>query len=214
MLWRPSAIPAALIVGMTVAACSDNAVTQYETDAVFGAWPIEFARHGQGKGRFVRAEAKISGPDGIRGVVQFREPLDGDFPEPTVEVVARIKGPRDALAPGAHGLHLHENGVCEPPFTSAGGHFDPGPFGSSLPVDDNHPYHLGDVPNLVVDRRGRGELRHVTSRVTLSEGPLSLIDANGSAVIVHLNPDQGMPGVAGASGGPRIACGVIELLGG
>lgn len=37
-------------------------------------------------------------------------------------------------------------------------------------------------------------------------------DANGSAVIVHLNPDRGEPGVTGASGGARIACGVIQLV--
>ena len=37
-------------------------------------------------------------------------------------------------------------------------------------------------------------------------------DANGSAVIVHLNPDRGETGVTGASGGARIACGVIQLV--
>jgi Cu/Zn superoxide dismutase len=31
-------------------------------------------------------------------------------------------------------------------------------------------------------------------------------------VIVHLNEDQGTTGVPGGSGGPRIACGVIELI--
>ena len=31
-------------------------------------------------------------------------------------------------------------------------------------------------------------------------------------MIVHLNEDQGTTGVAGGSGGPRIACGVIELI--
>jgi Cu/Zn superoxide dismutase len=48
----------------------------------------------------------------------------------------------------------------------------------------------------------------------LSQQPgnqLSVFDANFSAVIVHLNPDLGANGVTGASGGPRIACGVIQL---
>ena len=69
-----------------------------------------------------------------------------------------------------------------------------------------------DIPNLIVSSTGRGFLSHISSRITLSPGPLSIFDADGSAVIVHLNPDRGQPGVTGASGGPRIACGVIQLV--
>ncbi len=138
-----------------------------------------------------------------------------NFPEPTVEVVARINGPIGVLTPGAHGMHIHEVGRCElPGFTTAGGHFDPGPFGNSTPVDANHPYHTGDVPNLFVDATGHGFLQHTTSRITLSPGPLSVFDMDGSTVIVHLNPDRGITGVTGASGGARIACGIIEIVSG
>ena len=70
----------------------------------------------------------------------------------------------------------------------------------------------GDIPNLIVSSLGNGFLSHISSRITLSPGPLSIFDANGSAVIVHLNPDRGEPGVTGASGGARIACGVIQLV--
>ena len=101
--------------------------------------------------------------------------------------------------------------MCEAPFATAGSHLDLGPAGSNLTrVDANHPYHTGDVPNLIVSSRGRGFLSHISSRITLSPGPLSIFDANGSAVIVHLNPDRGTTGVTGASGGARIACGVIQ----
>jgi Cu-Zn family superoxide dismutase len=111
-----------------------------------------------------------------------------------------------------HGFHIHENALCEPPaFLSALGHFDPGPFSSSLPVDTNHPFQAGDLPSLEVNAAGVGHLRTTTSRITLSPGPRSVFDANGGSVIVYLNPDQGLPGVPGASGGPRIACGIIEL---
>jgi Cu-Zn family superoxide dismutase len=98
------------------------------------------------------------------------------------------------------------------PFATAGSHLDLGPAGSNLPVDANHPYHTGDVPNLIVSSSGRGFLSHISSRITLSPGPLSIFDADGSAVIVHLNPDRGQVGVTGASGGARIACGVIQLV--
>ena len=48
-------------------------------------------------------------------------------------------------------MHIHEVGLCEAPaFTTAGSHLDLGPAGSNLPVDANHPYHTGDIPNLIV----------------------------------------------------------------
>lgn len=159
----------------------------------------------------LRARATIEGApgSGISGEAVFTEIVSRYSPVSEVRVVVRVAG----LAPGLHGFHIHENGTCEAPFTTAGGHFDPGPFGSSTPVDANHPYHAGDLPNLEANEAGVGHLEYVTSRVTLrrnAANDLSVFDANGSAVIVHLNEDRGANGVTGASGGPRIACGVIE----
>jgi Cu-Zn family superoxide dismutase len=162
----------------------------------------------------VRARATITGPpgSGIKGEITFVE-LEGNLPVPGVDIEARITGPAGDLTPGPHGLHIHENakGGCLPPYTSAGGHFDPGPAANPDP-DVNHPFHMGDIPNLVVDQLGVGAMEARTSRITLSPGPLSVFDDNGSVVIVHEKPDSGAPGPAksGVSGGPRIACGVIE----
>jgi len=159
----------------------------------------------------LRARAIIQGlpGSGISGTVTFTQaPVDKDSPVTTVEVVAHVEG----LPPGRHGLHIHEVGSCTNtpvPFGGAGGHFDPGPFGMSNP-DANHPFHMGDLPNLEVNPGGVGHLSYTTSRITLSPGPLSVFDANGSAVIIHQNSDLGLTGVTGASGGGRIACGVIE----
>ncbi len=71
---------------------------------------------------------------------------------------------------------------------------------------------MGDIPNLEVGKDGKGTLKAVTTRVTISDGPLSLFDADGTAVIVHGNPDQGVTGEpkSGVSGGPRVACGVLS----
>jgi len=168
--------------------------------------------HGQGNA--IRAIAYVDGPagSGISGVVRFTQaPADADFPLPTVSIVAKI----DGLTPGPHGVHIHEVGNCGDtavPFGAAGGHFDPGPFGNSNP-DANHPFHMGDVPNLIVNNGGVGHMNHTTSRITLSDGPLTVFDGNGSAVVVHANPDQGITGApgSGVSGGPRIACGVIMM---
>jgi Cu-Zn family superoxide dismutase len=152
-----------------------------------------------------RARAEIKG-EGITGTAEFVETTFDTGREVSVTVSAK------GLKPGLHGVHLHAIGKCEPPaFTAAGGHFDPGPAGNMDP-DANHPYHMGDIPNLRAGADGSGTLHARTTRVTLSDGPLSLFDADGSAVIIHGNEDQGITGEpkSGVSGGPRVACGVIE----
>jgi Cu-Zn family superoxide dismutase len=173
----------------------------------------------------IRARAVLRDVNGNEvGTVLFTQaPIDHNFPTPSVDVVARVEG----LTAGLHGMQIHENGNCDPGlpggarFIAAGGHFDPGPNGNSQ-SDGNHPFHLGDLPNVDVNEAGVGHLRAVTSRITLSPGPLSVFDADnpntlsidpGSAVVVHQNPDQGITGApgSGVSGGPRIACGLIEV---
>lgn len=163
-----------------------------------------------------RAKATIRG-EGVTGTASFRE-IDAHLKGLTnsafstglkgVEITVEVTG----LKPGAHGIHLHAIGKCDPPgFVTAGGHFDPGPAGNTDP-DANHPFHMGDLPNLVADVRGHATMTVITTRVTLSAGPLSLLGGDGTAIIIHANPDQGTTGEAksGLSGGPRLACGVIE----
>jgi Cu-Zn family superoxide dismutase len=151
-----------------------------------------------------QAHADIKG-DGITGRATLVERQQGTGK--VVEITVTASG----LKPGNHGVHLHAVGKCEPPFTSAGGHFDPGPAGNTDP-DANHPFHMGDIPSLQAGEKGTGTMKIVTTRVTLSDGPLSLFDDDGSAIIIHANPDQMITGEpkSGVSGGPRIACGVIE----
>ncbi len=122
-----------------------------------------------------------------------------------VDVMLRVKG----LPDGRHAVHLHEVGTCMP-CGDAKGHFDPGPAGMSSP-DGNHPYHSGDLINIDI-KNGEGIMQTLTSRVTLSPGPLSVFDDDGSAVIIHVDPDSYCPeGEAkGCAGGARAACGVID----
>jgi Cu-Zn family superoxide dismutase len=150
------------------------------------------------------AVAEIKG-EGITGTATFSEVKHGTGSAVHIELSA------SGLKPGQHGVHLHAIGKCEPPaFTAAGGHFDPGPAGNTDP-DANHPYHMGDLPNLSVGDDGKGTLTAVTTRVTLTGGPLSVFDSDGTAIIIHANPDQGITGEpkSGVSGGPRAACGVL-----
>ncbi|NOR81124.1 MAG: hypothetical protein GQ529_09895 [Methyloprofundus sp.] len=116
------------------------------------------------------------------------------------------------LSAGKHGIHIHETAVCTP-CGDAQGHFDPGPESNSNP-DGNHPYHAGDLNNINIDANGIGVLQTTTSRVTLSAGPLSIFDENGSAFIIHTNEDSYCPEgvVKGCAGGSRDACGIIYPL--
>ncbi len=124
-----------------------------------------------------------------------------------VDVLVRV---RRGLDPGQHAVHIHETGACLP-CSAAQDHFDPGPESNSSP-DGNHPFHAGDLINLTVDDSGRGSMMTVTSRLTLSEGPLSIFDEDGSAVIIHVDPDTYCPDgeEAGCAGGARATCGVIR----
>ena len=156
----------------------------------------------------VRATAEIVSCDDskVTGSAQFLEkPSDESVKQ--VDVTLHVRG----LTPGKHAVHIHETANCTP-CGEAKGHFDPGPHGFTSP-DGNHPYHLGDLINIEVNAAGSGTLHTTTSRLTLSAGPLSLFDADGSALIIHTAADTYCPeGEAkGCAGGARAACGIIEL---
>ena len=70
---------------------------------------------------------------------------------------------------------------------------------------------MGDLPNITVNATGTGQFNIYSTRVTMG-GPTGLFDADGSAIVVHQNLDPMVPGPTGSgvSGGPAIACGVIE----
>lgn len=159
----------------------------------------------------VHAKATISGP-GIYGEARLHEEYEG-----RVRITVRLEGTADSkLRQGRHAIHIHETGSCEP-FTSAKGHFDGNidprlnPDANVNPGLENHPYHLGDLPNLSVHEDRKGSLYTVTSRVTLSDGLTTLFDKDGSAFIIHEFEDRYLPDppTKDAAGGARIACGII-----
>ena len=151
----------------------------------------------------VSATADIKGK-GISGTATLTERMQGTGK--IVEVSVQLTG----LTPGKHGVHLHAVGKCEPDFGAAGGHFDPGPASNTDP-DANQPFHMGDIPNIEAGSDGKATMKAMTTRVTLSAGPLSVFDADGTAIIIHGNEDQMITGApkSGVSGGSRVACGVL-----
>lgn len=169
----------------------------------------------------LEAVADIKGctDSGITGKATLTEKTSAEgIKEVTVKM--KVKG----LTDGKHAVHIHEVGACEP-CGAAQGHHDPGPFGQSRPdsagdevpaSDINHPYHMGDLINIEV-RGGVGTMKHTTNRVTLSPGLLSILDDNGSAFIIHTNPDTYCDEEAdlkkGCAGGSRDACGIIRVKG-
>ena len=125
-----------------------------------------------------------------------------------VDIVMRV-WQNSNLPAGSHAVHIHQTAACQP-CGAAGGHFDPGPYSHTNP-DGNHPFHAGDLVNLKVNTKGEGTLFATTTRVSLSPGPLSLFDEDGSAFIVHVDPDSYCPEgpSSGCAGGARAACGLI-----
>jgi Cu-Zn family superoxide dismutase len=121
------------------------------------------------------------------------------------------------LPPGFHGFHVHAVGVCVPPFASAGGHYNP--------AGATHGHHAGDMPSLLVKQDDTAELDFRTDSFSVDE----LLDADGSAVIVHAGSDNfaNIPSryhshtedvfgpdsatLATGDAGARVACGVVEV---
>lgn len=158
----------------------------------------------------MKARAEMSG-ETITGQATFTELKFGE--QVLVKIVLELSGTPEKLKPGLHAVHIHEKADCSGGFKCAGGHFDPGPAGNTDP-DVNHPFHAGDLPNIEIDASGKGRLEAITTRVTLSDGPLSILGAGGTALMVHGNTDpyKGGEHGSGISGGPRIACGIIKAV--
>ena len=120
----------------------------------------------------------------------------------------RIDGRMRGLPAGTHGVHFHAVGRCEAAgaFASAGAHFNPASRKHGLESPDGP--HAGDLPNLAIGAGGTGNFRTNTTRVSLGSDAASLLDADGSAVVVHAAQDDQRTDPSGNSGA-RIACGVV-----
>jgi Cu-Zn family superoxide dismutase len=112
------------------------------------------------------------------------------------------------LPAGEHAFHVHGVGKCEPPFTSAGGHFNPSGKKHGMMAAEG--YHAGDMPNLHIPTSGEIVVEVLNAAITLEKGkPNSLFGPDGTALIIHAGKDDYKTDPTGEAGG-RIACGIIQ----
>jgi Cu-Zn family superoxide dismutase len=196
------------------------------TVVVGGCAGTDEARSGSSGGGAAAADSASAAAGSAQLTARLVDPDGGEVGVATLtgveggtQVDVRVTG----LPPGFHGFHVHAVGVCEPDspsptdpsmtgdFLSAGGHIGAG--------ETDHGEHAGDLPLLFVTDAGTGTLTAVTDALT----PDQLTDDDGSAVMVHADPDNyanvperyapggpdQMTRNTGDAGG-RIACGPVE----
>lgn len=106
------------------------------------------------------------------------------------------------LPAGIHGAHVHETGECSAPdFESAGGHLAGGKEHGVM--TENGP-HAGDLPNIHVPENGTLTVEHFVAGLT----PELMMDDDGSAIVIHEQPDDYVGQPSGHAGG-RIGCGTF-----
>lgn len=88
-----------------------------------------------------------------------------------------ISGAVRGLPPGEHGIVIHERGACSPSFDAAGG-----------PLEA-----ASDLPNIRVMETGMGSYTQRISQITVAPGDRSVLDADGSAVLIHAGGPEGSP---------------------
>jgi len=134
------------------------------------------------------------------GTAEFVEGPNG------VAITVNLQPGQQAVEPGEHGIHLHQTGAITPDFQAAGGHFNP--------TDASHGFnnpegpHAGDLENMIVNEDGSASYQTNAALVTLSGGQNSLLDSDGSALVIHQSADDYETDPAGESG-DRVAAGVI-----
>ncbi len=201
-----------LVAAVTVvAACAEDAADEASPTST-APEPEQGAEEEEGTSAAGELEVTMTDAEGAEvGTVSLR-PNDAG-----VRVRADVKG----LAPGFHGFHVHEVGLCEAdaaegPFTTAKGHF--------VGEGASHGDHDGDMPSLYVTDDGRASSTFTLDTFSVEE----LASGDGAAIMIHAGADNfanipdrytaagsttpGADQMTNSTGdaGARAACGVIQ----
>lgn len=210
-------LAAAAVIVPIAAACSPNEPVATEPGTTPPVWtgspsPTPSGQAGQSSGATSgeTLTANLAAADGTEVATATIEFTDG-FATVTVETTTAGE-----LAPGFHGLHIHQVGSCEGDFTSAGGHFQ-------AEGHSGHP-SSGDLSSLQVRSDGSAKLVTTTDAFTAEE----LLTGTKTAIVIHEKADNfgnipaekyqqvnGTPGpdqqtLSTGDAGGRVACGVIS----
>ncbi|TRM13029.1 superoxide dismutase family protein [Lentibacillus cibarius] len=118
-----------------------------------------------------------------------------------------VKLKLEGLEPGYHGIHIHEYPKCDAPdFKTAGNHLNP--TGDQHGLMHPEGAHLGDLPNIEADADGLVDAELMLPEATLLDGKKSLLDGEGTSLVITEGQDDGVSQPGGDSGA-RIACGLI-----
>ncbi len=118
-----------------------------------------------------------------------------------------IKFELKGLKPGAHAVHVHENGACDKDFTSAGAIYNP--LGAKHGFLSDEGPMAGDLPNLHADAAGNVLAEVLSPFLNLSkEAEDTLFDTDGSSVVIFEKADDYQSDPDGGAGA-AIGCGKI-----
>lgn len=130
------------------------------------------------------------------GTLTLRDTVGG------IAVTGNLRG----LPPGTRAIHLHMVGLCEPPFESAGDHWNP--TNRQHGTENPQGPHFGDLPNLSVGEDSAAAVQTLSPGGAL-RGTNALLDGNGASVVIHAGPDDNRTDPSG-NAGDRIACGAVS----
>ena len=138
-----------------------------------------------------------------------------DAPAGGVMMRIDLKG----LSQGWHAIHLHQVGDCSDHaegFTASAGHINPDGRAHGLLNPDGP--ERADLPNIYAgaDQRATAEIFNHMVTLRPSEAAAAadahpILDEDGFAIVVHINPDDHLTQPIGGAG-PRVACAAVNGL--
>ena len=110
-------------------------------------------------------------------------------------------------------MHLHSVATCaDQGFKASGGHLHAAGLATSVHgLLNTNETDLGDLPNIYAEADGKvvAEVFAPDLSLGVAAGRLDLLDADGSALIIHASPDDHFTQPIGGAGA-RIACAPIK----